>query len=86
MGGRIPSEYPEKREKLNKLMFSTVRITRKDHIAIHDEDDPHLTAAPIYFVWHQPFKALNEISFIQGMAEENAEATAASKPAKTLEN
>ena len=64
---------PEKRVKLNKLMFRTVRLARKNDLAQPVENDPALTLTPIYFDWNEPFKTLNEIGFIQGIAEAEAE-------------
>jgi len=32
-----------------------------------------LTLTPIYFEWNEPVKTLNEIGFIQGVAEAEAE-------------
>ena len=60
---------PEKRTKLNRLMFSTVRITKEGWLPEIDEDDNSVTLAPFYFVWNEPFKSLWEIGFIQGMGE-----------------
>jgi uncharacterized coiled-coil protein SlyX len=60
---------PEKRVKLNRLMFSTVRITKEGWLPSIDEGDPCPTLAPFYFVWNEPFKSLWEIGFIQGMGE-----------------
>jgi len=64
---------PEKREKLNKLMFRTVRLARKNDLVEPVENDPALTLSSIYFDWNEPFKTLNEIGFIQGVAEAEAE-------------
>lgn len=64
---------PEKREKLNKLMFRTVRLARKDDLVQPVENDPALTLSSIYFDWNEPFKTLNEIGFIQGVSEAEAE-------------
>jgi site-specific DNA recombinase len=63
---------PEKRTKLNALLFRTVRITKEGYIPEHDENDPYITIAPFYFVWNEPFKSLWEIGFIQGMGEAKA--------------
>ena len=79
---------PEKRAKLNRLLFSTVRIAKEGWIATQDDDDPHLTLAPFYFVWNEPFKSLWEIGFIQGMDAailEEEERVKVPKLAKTKE-
>lgn len=66
---------PEKRKRLNKLMFRTVRLTREGYTPETDADDPYVTEAPFYFVWNEPFKSLSEIGFIQGMSEATADLT-----------
>jgi hypothetical protein len=58
---------PEKRAKLNRLMFITIRVSRKGSSPTSDEDDPFVTESPFYVVWNDLFKALAEIGFIQGM-------------------
>jgi hypothetical protein len=77
---------PEKREKLNKLMFRTVRLARKDDLVQPVDDDPALTLSPIYFAWNEPFKTLNEIGFIQGIAEAEADSQERRKALKSGEN
>ena len=77
---------PEKREKLNKLMFRTVRLARKNDLAEPVDDDPALTLTPIYFDWNEPFKTLNEIGFIQGIAEAEADLQERRKALKPAEN
>ena len=77
---------PEKREKLNKLMFRTVRLARKNDLVQPVEDDPALTLSPIYFEWNEPFKTLNEIGFIQGVAEAEADLQERRKALKPAEN
>jgi DNA invertase Pin-like site-specific DNA recombinase len=73
---------PEKRAKLNKLMFRTVRITKEGWIPTHDEDDECITIVPYYFVWNEPFRSLWEIGFIQGMSEATADLTEEQKAHK----
>jgi DNA invertase Pin-like site-specific DNA recombinase len=63
---------PEKRRRLNKLMFRTVRVTKKGWLPTPDEGDEYLTLEPFYFVWNEPFKSLWEKGFIQQMAEATA--------------
>jgi DNA invertase Pin-like site-specific DNA recombinase len=58
---------PEKREKLNRLMFRTIRVARKDSVPSSDEGDDFVTSAPFYIVWNEPFKSLAEIGFIHGL-------------------
>ncbi len=58
---------PEKRAKLNRLMFRKIRVARKDSVPSSDEGDDFVTFAPFYIVWNELFKALAEIGFIQGL-------------------
>jgi hypothetical protein len=60
----------EKRKRLHKLLFRTVRVTRRDLTATPEDGDEAPTISPFYFVWNEPFKSLWEIGFIQNMAEE----------------
>jgi hypothetical protein len=64
---------PEKRAKLNRLMFRSVFLTVKGGLTTAGAEDAALTLAPFYFVWNEPFKSLWEIGFIQQMAETSAE-------------
>jgi site-specific DNA recombinase len=64
---------PEKRARLNKLMFRSVILTVKGGLTTAGAEDAALTLAPFYFVWNEPFKSLWEIGFIQQMAETKAE-------------
>jgi hypothetical protein len=73
---------PEKRAKLNKLMFRTIRVTKEGWIPTHEEGDECLTIAPFYFVWNEPFRSLWEIGFIQQMSEAEAGLTAEQKAHK----
>ena len=74
---------PEKRRKLNKLMFITVNISYKDRPVIPSGQEEYITVAPFHFVWNEPFKSLWEIGFIQGMAETEAEEKVKEKAAKS---
>lgn len=77
---------PEKRKRLHKLMFRTVRVTRRELTATPDftpEGEVIApTVSPFYFVWNEPFKSLWEIGFIQNMAEVTGLRTAAQKAHK----
>ena len=64
---------PEKRARLNKLMFRSVILTVKGALTTAGAEDAGLTLWPLYFVWNEPFKSLWEIGFIQKMAETSAE-------------
>jgi hypothetical protein len=74
---------PEKRRKLNKLMFITVNISYKDRPVIPSGQGDYITVAPFHFVWNEPFKSLWEIGFIQGMAEAEAEEKVGEKATKS---
>jgi len=76
------SASPEKRARLNKLLFRTVRITKKGWLPTPDEGDERLTLEPFYFVWNEPFKSLWEIGFIQQAAEATAGLTQGQKAQK----
>jgi molecular chaperone GrpE (heat shock protein) len=60
---------PEKRKRLHKLLFRTVRVTRRELAAGLDDEDEAPTISPFYFVWNEPFRSLWEIGYIQNMAE-----------------
>jgi hypothetical protein len=70
---------PEKRAKLNKLMFRSVFLTVKGGLTTAGAEDAGLTLWPLYFVWNEPFKSLWEIGFIQQAAETTAEQKAQEK-------
>ena len=58
---------PEKRAKLNRLLFRKIRVSRKDSVPSSDEGDDFVTSAPFYIVWNDLFRALADIGFIQGL-------------------
>ena len=65
---------PEKRRKLNNLMFRNVLVTEKNSLIIPEGEENYISAVPLYIVWNEPFKSLWEIGFIHGMDEAKAEA------------
>jgi hypothetical protein len=72
----------EKRKRLHKLLFRTVRVTRRELTASPDDGDETPTISPFYFVWNEPFKSLWGIGFIQNLAEETGLRTKAQKAHK----
>ena len=74
---------PEKRRKLNNLMFRNVLVTYKNSLIIPDGEEKYISAVPLYIVWNEPFQSLWQIGFIQGMADAEAEARERAKVEKS---
>ncbi len=62
---------PEKRARMNRMMFRTIRVTRKGEMATPGDKDHYLELGPFYIEWEEPFRSLWEIGFMHGIDAAN---------------
>jgi hypothetical protein len=77
---------PEKRAKLNRLMFRMIYVARKGELAFQDNDDHYLELGPFYIEWNEPFKTLWEIGFLHGIEAANDRVEEKQTAAEVAEN
>jgi DNA invertase Pin-like site-specific DNA recombinase len=77
---------PEKRAKLNYLLFRTVEVLPEPTLLPTGGCEELLTEDRLYFHWKEPFMELERRGFIKGMAQAKKEPQGSGNPQETPEN
>ena|GEM_PF-1085408 len=80
------SAPPEKRARLNRLMFRTVKLARVGDVIRPVEGGEYVAWQPFYIEWNEPFKTIWDLGFIREAAEAKEEWDRRRKAVKEREN